>query len=214
MRRGFTLIEVMAVCTVLVVLAALTLPNVVAMREARERQGAYDNVLRLAQIGRETAIGSGKTYTLVLGEGGTTVQLALAQDTQPSRGGTAIASSEDSTASAVRIPGGVLVGVPAQPSDANGTAGSEEDSKSVALPNGVSFGEVQLDDKPSTTSDFTLHFYPDGRSEGGGFEMSGGNVTRSLIVDRNGIATLQDGNLPQSLESSWEAGQNEQRATG
>ena len=215
MRRAFTLIEVMMVCAVLAILSAVTIPSIVAMRASRERQAAYEDVLRLAQAGRETAIASGHTYTLTLNDG-STVQLQRAEDAEMSRSGQASDTSKtDQNTPTVQIPKGLVVGgasdaaSPSSASDPNAT----DDAMSASLPSGSSLGEVVLDDKPSSSSDFTLHFYPDGRSEGGGFEMRNGAEIRSLVVDRNGIASLTEENLPPATESSWEAGQNEQRAT-
>ena len=214
MRRAYTLIEVMVVCVVLVILASLVYPNLVGMRDSRERQAAYENVLRLAQAGRETAITSGHTYTLTLDDGGT-VRLQRAEDAETRRDGQAVETTDTGTNTPqIKIPRGLIVGG----SEGSGTrsisdANSTDDAQSASLPTGASIGQVVFDDKPSSASDFTLHFYPDGRSEGGGFEIQNGANIQSIVIDRNGIASLIEDNLPATTESSWEAGQNEQRAT-
>lgn len=214
MRRAFTLIEVLMVCAVLALLSAVTVPSVVAMRASRERQAAYENVLRLAQAGRETAITSGHTYTLTLDDGGT-VRLQRAEDAETRRDGQAVETTDtDPNTPQVKIPNGLILGG----SEGSGTpstsdANSTDDAQSASLPTGATIGQVVFDDKPSSASDFTLHFYPDGRSEGGGFEIQNGANIQSITIDRNGIASLIEDNLPANTESSWEAGQNEQRAT-
>ena len=200
------------VCAVLALLSAVTLPSVVAMRASRERQVAYEDILRLAQAGRETAIASGKVYTLTLDDGGT-VRLQQAETAETSRDGQATEST-DSSVPQIRIPNGVVIGASENPSSPDASSNGEvTDLKSATLPSGASFGEVVLADKPSSSSDFTLHFYPDGRSEGGGFEIRYGPDVRSILIDREGIARLTEDNLPPTDESSWEAGQYEQRAT-
>lgn len=214
-RQGFTLIEVVVVCALLGMFAALVFPNVVAMKAGRERRQAYDDVLRLAQMGREAAIQSGRAYSLTLNDNGTTVVLSRDQDAQPSRGEQNGNSSTEEQTPEPQLPTGVIVGSYPTATRPSGGAGISDDASgsSVSLPSGVQIGEIVLDGKPSTSSDFKLHFYPDGRSEGGGFEMIEGSTTRSLTVDRNGLARLQEAELPAATENKWEAGQYEQRAS-
>lgn len=213
-RRGFTLIEVVIVCAIISMLAALVYPNVVAMKSSRERDAAYGNVLRLAQMGREAAIQGGKTYSLSI-EGTTLVlkqeeETGGVQDTRPRT------ETEGDAKAPPPLPSGILVG--GAPDAQKGVSagrggGSETGGQSASLPEGVTVGEASLDGKPSSSSEFTLHFYPDGRSEGGGFEMVDRSTTRVLLVERNGLATLREGTLPATSEHSWEAGQYEQRTS-
>ena len=78
----------------------------------------------------------------------------------------------------------------------------------------MTLGNLSLEGKNSNASDFRLHFYPDGRSEGGGLEWIEGNTTRNLSVTTGGLATLAEGKLPEATNDRWEAGTYEQRATG
>lgn len=215
MRRGYTLIEMLIVCVVLVLVASLALPNVLGMKSSREREAAFGKVLLLAQAGRETAIQSGRTYALTLNDA--TVKLARDDASQPSREGTDNGLSSftpasrlggASTSGVVRLPRSV-----APSTKSLGAAGTDDpDEGSADLPDSTTFGNVVLGDKTSSPSEFTLHFYPDGHSEGGGFEMQSGASTRSLQIDRQGIATLTDGTLPATAENSWEAGTYVQRS--
>ncbi len=184
-RRGFTLIEMVVVCAILGTLAALVYPNVVGMKANRERTEAYNSLLRLAQRGRESAILDGQTYSLVVKDG-TTVTLQREK-----------APAKDAD--------------PRQTQ--SGTTPELEDVASVDLPNGASVGNVALDGKTSTASDFILHFYPDGRSEGGAFEMTEGSTVRNLTVTTQGLATLAEGIMPATQSNRWEAGQYEQRSS-
>jgi len=184
-RRGFTLIEMVVVCAILSTLAALVYPNLVGMKSNRDRTEAYYRVLRLAQRGRESAILDGQTYSLVVKDG-TSVTLQREK-----------AATQDT-----------------DPRQAQTSTTPEmEDVDSVTLPNGASVGNVALDGKTSTASDFTLHFYPDGRSEGGAFEMTEGSTVRNLTVTTGGLATLAEGTMAPPQSNRWEAGQYEQRST-
>ena len=213
-RRGFTLIEMVVVCAVLSLIASLVLPSVVSMKSNRDREEAYDAVLRLAQQGHVTAIQSGRAYVLTVD--GTSVSLDRAEQAEMSRDGQGTSGTvgTDMTQS-VRLPESLTMGGSSGNTRTDGSlaSGSETDGASVSLPPGTSVGDATLGGKASTSSDFTLHFYPDGHSEGGGFEISDGLAVRSLIIDRNGLATLAEGKLPAAAENSWEAGQYEQRAS-
>ena len=214
-RKGFTLIEMIVVCAILGMIAGMVTPNLISMKAGRDRDEAYNAVLRLAQQGHVTAIQSGHTY--VLSVNGSSVSLDRAEETETSRDGQGASTTSDTTgASQVRLPQSLTANGSAKTGSGGGAglaSGSDADGASVSLPSGASVGDAMLGGKASTASDLMLHFYPDGHSEGGGFEMTDGLATRSLAVDRNGLATLTVGNLPSAAENSWEAGQYEQRAT-
>lgn len=212
-RNAFTLMEMLVVCAVLGLIAGMVYPNLVSMKVGRDRDEAYNAILRLAQQGHVTAIQSGNTY--VLSVNGSSVSLDRAEAAQTSRDGKGGTTDATRTTQTVRLPQSLTVNGRSGNARTDGTlaSGADADGASVGLPPGASVGDAILDGKASTASDFTLHFYPDGRSEGGGFEISDGAAVRSLVVDRNGLATLAVGNLPAATENSWEAGQYEQRAS-
>lgn len=216
MRRAFTLIELMVVCTVLIIISALVAPNVVQMKKAREHQAAYDDVLRLAQMGRNTAISSGHTYVLTIESNSIVLQQGEDSDLPRDGQGTS-ATSATTDASAPpppKLPTSGLISGSGTLSNSGGASDAADQSRgSVDLPDGASFSNLELAGKPSSTSEFTLHFYPDGHSEGGGFEMVEGSATRNLFVDQFGLVTMGDGPLPQTGDTSWEAGDYVQRGT-
>ena len=184
MRRAFTLIELMTVCMILVVVAGLVLPNVVAIKRGRDRDEVYASVLRLVQRARESAIQSGTTYHLTATGGNT---LVLQRDKAPQEG-------DDPRQAQV------------------GQQAETEDVDQVALSSDVSLGDLRVGEKDSNASDFTLHFYPDGRSEGGGLELLYSGAKRNLVVTTRGLASLSDGALPTASEPDWEAGDLVQRS--
>ena len=214
-RRAFTLIEIIVVCTIIALFSALVLPNVVALKASRERDATYSAVLDLAQRGREAAIQSGHTYTLRLEESGMRVVLEPEEETgafASNREAGKMASAEPEKVKTVPHGLGLSQGNAASQGSGNGNSATDG-GDSVTLPEGATLGETVLDGKPSNTSDFALHFYPEGRSEGGGFEMIDRGLTRSLSITTQGRSSMSTGSLPQAGESRWEAGQYEQRSS-
>lgn len=94
----------------------------------------------------------------------------------------------------------------------NNADGDSEVSNTLAIhpdfePNRFVNGTDEL-----TASDWTLSFYPDGTSDGGGFEMDEGGITRSLVVGaRNGLSKWSNGSLPVYETEKWQAGEYERR---
>ena len=182
-RRAFTLVELMVVTSIIA--AGLITPNVVAIKQGRERDEVYNSVLRLFQRGRESSIQDGRNYELSV-TGGNTLVLQRDKATQ---------DGDD--------PRQAQVGTPAE----------TEDVDQVALTGDVSLGNLRLGDKDSNASDFIMHFYPDGRSEGGGLELVYNGAKRNVFVSTRGLASMADGDLPAATETDWEAGQYVQRGS-
>lgn len=224
MRRGFTLVEVTIIVAIITIVAALTIPNIVSMTKARTREEQYNDILRLAQMGREAAIKNGLAYVLTVSDGNGSVVTLAPEDAQDSTSlrdtrttNSLTSNTGNNNNSYPPLPQGMIVG--SSPGSNNSSAqqvlnGSDDPSQASApMPDGVTLGQLNLGSDSSNSSDFKLHFYPEGRSEGGGFEMVEGATTRTLSIDRNGFATLKEGTLTPATEQSWEAGTYEQRAS-
>lgn len=64
LKKGFTLIELVAVITVLAVLAALVVPRIVTLRDSADRQAFFAEVRQVASVARELAQQRNETATL------------------------------------------------------------------------------------------------------------------------------------------------------
>jgi len=83
---------------------------------------------------------------------------------------------------------------------------------SAPVPDGIEPGNMRTGNENSGSSDWQLRFYADGRSDGGGAEWNDAGRQRALIVDRDGISRMLEGNLPEAREERWPAGDYERRA--
>jgi len=227
MRRAFTLVEVTVIVTVIAIIAALAVPQVVAMARGRERDEQYNDILRLAQLGREAAIRNGQTYVLTIGDSAGSMLTLAPEDDQAATSLKDTRSNDTATTSSSggtnnnnfpALPQGAILGssgMSASGQQPTGQGNNSDDlsQASATIPEGATIGQLNLGSQSSSTSDFKLHFYPEGRSEGGGFEIVEGSTTRTLLVDINGFASLKEATLPPAAEQSWEAGTYEQRAS-
>jgi len=164
-RRGFTLIEVTVVITILVILSALLSTRIVAMLASRQVQSFIDGLPRIATQAREAAITQGQTAKLTYDQSQQTLHVAAEQSGQP-----------DKTVA------------------------------DLSVPSNVQLDSFQLAGQTSGAGDFTLRFYPDGHSDGGGIETNSNGSMRSLVVDTNGLAKLVNGPLPAASQDTWTAG--------
>lgn len=84
---------------------------------------------------------------------------------------------------------------------------------SLTVPSSVNLDGFQVAGQTNGPTDFTLQFYADGGCDGGDIETDVANRYRTLVVDTNGVAKLQDGPIPTATTDVWPAGNFLQRAT-
>jgi general secretion pathway protein H len=73
--RAFTLIEISVVILVIALLAAIVMPNLVRMKESRERREFYSRMNRFVSTARESAITENVTLAITLGSSGRSLVL-------------------------------------------------------------------------------------------------------------------------------------------
>ena len=86
--QGFTLIEVILVISLLVMMAALVLPNLFGWREAERIKNEGDNLRALLGGLRVRAIEEGSTITFSFESGQSSYRIAIESDHQPTSTGT------------------------------------------------------------------------------------------------------------------------------
>jgi len=93
----------------------------------------------------------------------------------------------------------------------NKDTGSTEEDKGLTLPSGVTADAFRLEKNDSNSSEWTMGFYPDGKSDGGAIQFTADGLAKTIIVTATGAVTLQAGSMPDATQDEWDAGGFEQR---
>lgn len=184
-RRGFTLIELSVVILVLALVVSIVVPNVMAMIAGRRSKNFLSDVRTFSVRARNQAIDTGQT--MVLAANGSEHGLTISADTTTT---TTNSTNANATANAVT---------------------STDPIANLALPNGTTLQTFKIGTQDSNEGEWKIHFYPDGRSDGGGFEIVQGGLTYSWIVAQDGSNKLLSGSYPDQTSEVWPAGGYEKR---
>ena len=169
-RKGFTLIEMTVVITILLIIAATIGPRIVAMGNTRNVLSFVNGLGRIASQARESAISENNTAKLTY---------------DASRG---------------------VLNVDVEQTNSDGTKGDDKQVGTLTVPAIVQLVDFRVGTDTSSQSDWTVHFYPDGRCEGGGLTSSDAGKIQSLVIDTSGNGSVQDGPLPDTSQDIWQAG--------
>jgi prepilin-type N-terminal cleavage/methylation domain-containing protein len=171
-RRGFTLLELTIVVTLIVLFAIAIAPSALSQQRSGAVRSFLQGVRRLASTARETAVSSKTTVTMTYDEAER--RLVLSRQ-----------SEED--------------------------AEQETQLGRLTLPDEVEASSFRASTNDGNASEWSVAFYSDGTSDGGGVAFDLGGGLRSLSIAESGFATLVDGELPDTSTEKWEAGTYEQR---
>lgn len=83
--------------------------------------------------------------------------------------------------------------------------------RTLAVPDVVTTNRFELAGADSSEGEWTLRFYPDGTTDGGGVELREGQNAFALQIKKSGEVLVVDGNLPDTTAEKWQAGEHEQR---
>lgn len=175
---------------VLVLFAALIAPNLVSMRSAQERRGAYGQVSDLVQEARLDAVNDNATYALTWDAQASSFDLKKEPPNQQN-------SASSNSSMAVPEP---------RPLQGSQSISDFQQVKALALPSPLKADTFRVATQVSDPGSWAIHFYPDGSSDGGGVEIVDGTGRKSLVVDRYGLSKLSDGPLPDPNDQKWTAG--------
>jgi prepilin-type N-terminal cleavage/methylation domain-containing protein len=168
--HGFTLIELSVVIVILLLLAALVMPNLYVLRHSR---ALYDMEAAIARIPQDAGSEARRSHLPVR----------------------------------VRIEGDafILERIPEAQTDDPVTFQRTAFSSEIR----VERARLGQEDRDTATWQWTV--YPDGSAESGGLEFTVGAARRALALYRDGKSQWLTGNLPDTSEEQWPAGEIERR---
>jgi Tfp pilus assembly protein FimT len=181
------------VLLVLILFASLIVPNLVSMRDGQRKRAAYGQVTDLISEARLSAVGSDVTYAITWDSG--TSQFDLKKE-----------PPNDNTNSSGTIPN-----PEPRPMQTATTTEQFDQVKSVTLPSPLRVDGFRAGSNNSDPGSWAIHFYPDGTSDGGGFQINAGSDIQSVLIDKYGLATQKAGMLPDISEQTWTAGTYDQK---
>lgn len=209
-RRGVTLTELVVTATVLLIVAAMVVPEAAKFKDNQQARDLVPSVQRLIAYAREEAISRHTTAVLTYDQG--TTSLTVKQDTTVDQYAPTIsvnsASQGVGSSPLVAANGVTQIAVPSAPTvdPANPTI-----NRTVAVPTSMQLTDFQLAGNTVSQPDFQLHFYRDGTCDGGGIGFTLAKATQSITIDAFGRSKLVDGALPDPTTQLWQAGQFEPR---
>lgn len=189
--------EVSVVVVILLLMATAVTPSLMNQRHSQEFQSFLSGMRDAALLGRDRAITSGSTLVMTYDDSQRqlTLKVEEAPTTNTTANPTGITSLKTAAANALA---------------SNNDAG-EQIVKQISLPPDVNVTSYRLGDQDSTSAEWQLHFYPDGKTDGGGIEIDSNGAAYSLIVGTNGGAQVSREKYPAPTTESWAAGDYEKR---
>lgn len=194
--RGFTLIEMMVVTTVLAMLAAVALPSLLALQRAQESRRSLSDLLSMARLSAGQARQTGRTFELVIDENNATVIVrpeAVDDERFP--------ALPPTTANGLASTG--------IQEAANTPENDEQATVTRSLAASIKIQSATVDDE-SLTGETIVKFYSDGSAQRAIIQLSESDVDRTLVIDRQGGIQLTRGQSDLA-QDRWPAGDLEQR---
>jgi prepilin-type N-terminal cleavage/methylation domain-containing protein len=124
-KRGYTLVEITIVLTILVLVAALIMPSLVGMKESSDRRTTISGIRRIAATARERAIQTGNTTQVIYDESAKQLQVQDVDD-------------QGAATTAVTVP--LLAGIEPQRFELQTKESNAADFKLTFSPDGKSVG--------------------------------------------------------------------------
>ncbi len=208
--RGYTVIEMMVVTTILAIFACLVVPNYLSMLDTQKRRAFYTEVQDLANSARETAILQGETVYVAVDSGAN--QVVVKQVHNDSQFTPADGSNGPTAPTTTSKANGQQID-----SNLQGNIGLTSDAtqdvtvRTITMPTGMAFGAFQLNGATSDSGSWKVRFFSDGTSDGGAVELNIAGSTKSLVISDRGRVSLEDGNIPDMSNETWPAGTFVQR---
>jgi Tfp pilus assembly protein FimT len=170
------MIELIVVIGVITLIAGIVAPMAISLQKGQVTRNFYTSVRDLSVKARNEAINRGLTMTIT--SDGNQKHLEMAVDTTVATSNTLAPPSPTVDVPAVDVP----------------------------IPDDVTLQTYKTGTNDTTEGEWKLHFYPDGSSDGGGFEIAQGSKTQTWIVATDGSNRMLDGTYPDPTLEKWQAG--------
>ncbi len=167
-RRGYTLIEMSVVVTIIALLALVVVPNFTAIRRSRAYFDLEASIIRTPTDAYNEARNS-KRPVQIRFDGTSLVIERVIVDSDP------------------------------------------EEVKRIELTSDIQVESVQLGSSSSDLSSWKWTVYPDGSADSAGVSFITGSSHKSLVLHKDGKSQWMDGDLPDSSDDKWQAGEIQKR---
>lgn len=197
--RGFTLIEMMVVTTVLAMLAAVIVPSLLSLQRAQESRRSLSDLLSMARLSAGQARQTGRTFELVIDENNSSVIVrpeVVDEERFPALRPT---TSNGLTSTGIQ-------------EAANTPEDDDQATVTRSLAASIKIQSATVDDE-SITGETIVKFYSDGSAQRAIIQLTESDVDRTLVVDRQGGIQLVRGQSDLA-QDRWPAGDLEQRQGG
>jgi Tfp pilus assembly protein FimT len=192
---GFTYVEMIAIMLILLLMASLIVPSIMAHQRSTAQKELEGQVARLPQDARNEAVQLQNPVSIrISGNSLIMEEQIYAQTTSDNSATSTTLSNVDPNAGA-------------SGSTNNGAGSSQVQLKEIDLDSAMQIAGTQLNGQSTDAGSWLWIVYPDGSAEQGGIQFAEGTSQKSLIMNSNGESQWISGELPDVTENQWPAGQ-------
>ncbi len=207
-KRGYTLIEMMVVTVLLVLFSSILVPNYVNFLQSQKRRAFYAGVVDVAGTARELAIRENSTMYLQADTSANAIvikQEVNSSTFQTADGGAGLGLSKNMGGK------GFDQNPQSNISTSSNDRANDRTIQTLPMTSSMKFGNFQLDGQASDSSSWKIRFFADGSCDAGAVELDDRGYVKSLVITARGKSSLVDGNIPDTSQGSWMAGNYVQR---
>lgn len=216
-RSGFTLIEMVVTVTVLVLFAALLVPEFARMKERNLAENFFPGLQSAVRYAHNQAISQTTVTVLQFDSGSNSFTVSNDSAVDPLMPGQGqsnpntgpVPPQTDANASVAPSPFSQNSQPGMESPPAAPAAGSI--TQTVQAPTTYLPSQWQLNGQQVDESSWAIRFYPDGTSDIGSVTFDYGSFEKTLVLNGRGLSQLVDGAAPDPATVSWQGGTFEAR---
>lgn len=216
-RRGQTLIEMIAVVAVLLLMAAIIVPEYAKSKERSQRRWFFTNLGQAVSYARNQAIMNSAITVLQFDSSSNSFTVSGDSSIDPMMPGQGQSSPDSTGTTPVTDPNAApqiqnpFTQANQQGMESPQTGNSSSISRTTALPDAYSPDAWLLNGQQVDASTWFVRFYPDGTSDEGMVTFNQGGTDSTVRIDGTGRWSLTDGAAPDPNTIRWQGGSLETR---